>query len=344
MGTQGYFRPSPVAMRLQILLSFLILPAFGLGQLTLDVTSIPDNTPEEDALYVAGNFNGWQPGDPAYTLTDDGDGTWSITFTPPVGGVEFKFTRGDWSAPEGNATGGFQPNHVLNYSGSPITESLPILSWEDQGAGGAGTAGPGVEVLTPDFFIPQLERYRTVRIYTPPGYADGEAHYRVLYMHDGQNCFDVGTSFAGEWEVDEALDALHAEGDPGCIVVAIDNGAFTGSMSTIRGRTPLMVAARRCDVDFLVETLKPWVDEHYRTLPGRENTGIAGRNGRTDQPVRGISRTRHLQSGWGLLSHWTADPSLIVESSEHPEPMRVTQWSENWRGLLCRRVATWMPQ
>src|SRR5258708_8733396 len=43
-------------------------------------------------------------------------------------------------------------------------------------------------------------------------------------MHDGQNVFDARTSFAGEWGVDETLDSLHAQGDAGTIVVAVDNG------------------------------------------------------------------------------------------------------------------------
>ena len=42
-----------------------LLNAVAGAQLTLDVTSIPTNTPEDDVIYVAGNFNGWQPGEPA---------------------------------------------------------------------------------------------------------------------------------------------------------------------------------------------------------------------------------------------------------------------------------------
>ena len=297
------------------------------AQLTLDVTSIPVNTPADDVIYVAGNFNGWQPGEPAYALTDDGDGTWSIAFTPPVGTVEFKFTRGSWSTGEGNATGGFQPNHTVAYTGAPITESLPILSWEGEGGTGSSTAGTGVEVLEPDFFIPQLERERTIRIYTPPGYADGEDHYRVMYLHDGQNCFDLATSFAGEWEIDEALDALHDEGDPGCIVVAIDNGGehrfdeYNPYLHPVYGG-----GEGDAYVDFLVETLKPWVDEHYRTLPEREHTGIAGSSMGGLISQYAAFREPGVFSRVGVFSpaYWTADPIFgFITDSEHPDPMRV---------------------
>ncbi|MGB0170951.1 MAG: alpha/beta hydrolase-fold protein [Flavobacteriales bacterium] len=298
------------------------------AQLTLHVESIPANTPPGSSLFAAGNFNGWDPANAQYALTDDGDGSWSLTFTPPVGTVEFKFTRGDWSQVEGNANGGFQPNHTVAYDGSPTAESLDILSWEDLESGsGSASAGPGVEVLTPDFFIPQLERYRTIRIYTPPGYADSEQHYRVLYMHDGQNCFDVATSFAGEWEVDEALDALHAAGDPGCIVVAIDNGGIH-RFDEYNPWTHPQYGGGEGDayVDFLVETLKPWVDEHYRTLPEREHTGIAGSSmgGLISQYAAFRETGTFSRVGVFSPAYWTADPVFdFIAAAEHPEAMRV---------------------
>lgn len=304
-----------------------VLPALPHAQVTLDVTSIPANTPEGDPIHVAGNFNGWDPADPVHALTDDGDGTWSISFTPPVGTVEFKFTRGSWSTAEGNATGGFQPNHTLTYTGSPMTESLPILSWEGEGGTGTSTAGPGVTVLEPDFFMPQLDRYRTVRIYTPPGYAGGDEHHRVMYLHDAQNCFDASTAFAGEWEIDETLDALHASGDPGCIVVAIDHGSEHRFDEYNPYLHPTYGGGEGdAYVDFLVETLKPWVDEHYRTLPDRGHTGIAGSSMGGLISQYAAFREPGVFSRVGVFSpaYWTADPIFdFITTADHPDPMRV---------------------
>lgn len=311
-----------------LLLSGLASGSLLQAQLTLDVQSIPADTPADATLYVAGNFNGWAPGMAEYSLIDDGDGSWSLTISPPSGTVEFKFTRGDWSSTEGNATGGFQPNHTLIYDGSSTTESLSILSWEDLGSGGeSSTAGPGVEVLSPDFFIPQLERNRTVRIYTPPGYADSEAHYRVMYLHDGQNCFDAGTSFSGEWRIDETLDSLYTTGDAGCIVVAIDNGGVHRFDEYNPYLHPTYGGGEGdAYVDFLVETLKPWVDEHYRTLPGREHTGIAGSSmGGLISQYAGF-REPEVFSRLGVFSpaYWTADPVFdFVQQAAPAFPMRV---------------------
>jgi metallo-beta-lactamase class B len=124
--------------------------------------------------------------------------------------------------------------------------------------------------------MPQLGRTRRIWLFLPPDYATSTNTYPVLYMHDGQNVFDDATSFAGEWGVDETLDQLQALGDPGCIVVAIDNEGqhrmeeyqpdFKQNDGGEGGKY----------LDFIIHTLKPYIDQHYRTRPDRINTGIAG--------------------------------------------------------------------
>ena len=95
-------------------------------------------------------------------------------------------------------------------------------------------------------------------------------------MHDGQNVFDDATSAYGEWGVDEALDSLgkkHRE----IIVVAIDNGAD----KRINEYSPYDMekygkGEGGAYVDFLVQTLKPYIDKKYRTQKDEKNTFIAG--------------------------------------------------------------------
>lgn len=141
------------------------------------------------------------------------------------------------------------------------------------------TASASVHIVSDSFPIPQLGRTRRVWIYLPPGYAGSSARYPVLYMHDGQNVFDAATSFAGEWGVDETLDRLRAGGDPGVIVVAVDNdGAHRmDEYDPWKAADPKLGGGEGdAYVDFLVHTLKPYIDRHYRTLPDREHTGIMG--------------------------------------------------------------------
>src|SRR5688500_12225603 len=82
------------------------------------------------------------------------------------------------------------------------------------------TAGPRVSVFMPPLRL-ELGSARRLRVYLPPDYATGTRRYPVLYMFDGQNLFDDATSYAGEWGVDESMDALAREEGFAAIVVGI---------------------------------------------------------------------------------------------------------------------------
>lgn len=255
-------------------------PADGL---TIRLTSVPASTPSDAAIHVAGTFNGWNPGDPAHRLTRDADGSWVITLPATVRGpVEFKFTRGSWDAVELTASGGDAPNRafVVPASGA-ATYTGSVAAWRapEASAPRASTARATVTILDTAFAIPQLGRTRRVWLYLPPDYATSGKWYPVLYMQDGQNLFDAATSFAGEWGIDESLDSLHALGDPGIIVVGIDNGGTHRSNEyhpwpSATGRFGGGEGTRYAE--FLAETLKPYIDARYRTKPGRLDTGVGG--------------------------------------------------------------------
>lgn len=144
----------------------------------------------------------------------------------------------------------------------------------------APSAGPGVSVIETPLAMPGLDRERTIRIYLPPDYATSSARYPVLYMHDGQNLFDDATSYAGEWGVDEALDQLAGEEGLELIVVGIDNGAELRTQELVPWALPDADEPQPVDAPaylaFITDTVKPWVDEAYRTRPEREHTGIMG--------------------------------------------------------------------
>jgi predicted alpha/beta superfamily hydrolase len=122
-----------------------------------------------------------------------------------------------------------------------------------------------------NFPIPQLNKTRRIWIYLPADYSLSNARYPVLYMNDGQNIFDTATSYAGEWGVDESMLAMEKD-DAGlrAIVVGIDNGG------TARADEYLPSGHAKQYVDFIVQTLKPYIDSHYRTKPDRDHTAIGG--------------------------------------------------------------------
>ena len=122
---------------------------------------------------------------------------------------------------------------------------------------------------------------RTLRILLPPSYSQNPLkRYPVLYMHDGQNLLrgPRPPSPASSWQVDETANALVDNGQMDeVIVVGIDN---TGP-NRIYEYTPCCDptfggGARTSTSASSLESVKPWVDQSYRTLPSSENTAMMG--------------------------------------------------------------------
>lgn len=307
------------------LLAF-VLCMFGASvlsaQLTIIVDEIPANTPEDPQIFIAGDFQGWDPGNPEYLLEEQFDGSFLIEISPTPGTITYKFTRGSWDTVEGNENGGFLPDRQYVWDGEPETTTLQILTWEDTG-GLESTAADNVSIMDPGFYMPQLDRYRRVWIYLPPDYELApDKYYPVLYMHDGQNVFDAATSFVGEWEVDETLNDLFDAGDYGCIVVAVDNGGefrideYSPWVNTEYG------GGQGDDyMQFLVNTLKPFIDMNYRSFTGREYTGIMGSSlGGLISTYGGIEYSGTFSKiGTFSPSYWFADESFTHVEETVPE-------------------------
>mgnify|MGYP000035348662 CR=1 FL=1 len=126
------------------------------------------------------------------------------------------------------------------------------------------------EITTMSVEMPQFDnRTRTVRVYTPPGYFESDRSYPVVYMQDGQNLFDNSTAYNEEWQVDETMDRLAHEADLAAIVVGVDNGGsdrITEYTPPELGPTDQTKHGDRYAA-FLAETVKPLIDETYRTQP-----------------------------------------------------------------------------
>jgi predicted alpha/beta superfamily hydrolase len=189
------------------------------------------------------------------------------------------------------------------------------------------TALPGVSLLGEPLAMPGLERKRQLRLYLPPGYASTKKRYPVLYMHDGQNLFDNASAYAGEWKVDETLDALAREGKLEMIVVGIDNGQEKRMTELNAWDNERFGKGEGRDyTDFIVKTVKPMVDGNYRTLPGREHTAIMGSSMGGLASHYALVRYPHVFSKAGVFSpaYWTAQPAFdFVAQKPVPKDARV---------------------
>ncbi len=145
------------------------------------------------------------------------------------------------------------------------------------------------------FPMPQLASSREIRILLPASYYESDVSYPVLYMHDGQNLFDKSISFGPHvWDIPEAVDAFFPNSQyDGVIIVGIDNASSHGKFSRMDEYSPwprntsfslpgwdpdvdYSGGKGALYVDFIVDTLKNYIDSNFRTLPDRNNTAIAG--------------------------------------------------------------------
>jgi predicted alpha/beta superfamily hydrolase len=140
------------------------------------------------------------------------------------------------------------------------------------------TAASNISLLKKELVIPNLNAIsHKVWIYLPPNYENTSKKYPVIYMHDAQNLFDAATSYAGEWEVDETLNKLYEKTGKGFIVVGIENGGEERLNEYTPWKNEKYGGGKGAIyIDFIVNTLKPYIDDHYRTKKQQKHTGLIG--------------------------------------------------------------------
>jgi len=232
-----------------------------------------------DDIYVAGSFNNWNPKSEAHKLKPFGTTRRGLVLKDiPAGQYEFKFTRGSWPTVEVTGDGREIPNRIEQVNGD-VVQTCQVAGWKDNFPDKPipNTATPQVSVMDTAFAMPQLNRTRRISIYLPKGYATSAKKYPVLYMNDGQNLFNLQTAPYGEWGVDESLDSLQPLLKKECIVVGIDHGNnYRMTEYNPYDNAKYGKGEGKQYLNFIIETLKPYIDKQYRTSRGPAYTYIAG--------------------------------------------------------------------
>ncbi len=274
-------------------ITFLIaclLFQLSVGQVTFVIDELPEGHDFEQSIYISGDFEDWSGGKEDFRLNKDSQ-KYSITIPEEYCKLLFKFTLGSWATVETTADGSATDNRTYDCKQGEKTVKIAIRGWTVPGSSKPvkSTARENVQILSEEFKMPQLDRKRRIWIYLPADYESSDERYPVLYMHDGQNLFDVATSYAGEWHVDEIMDRITANTGFKAIVVGIDNGQEFRFNEYSPYEHPRIDKPEGEDyVNFLVKTLKPYIDENFRTKSDSDNTGIMG------------------SSMGGLISHYAA--------------------------------------
>ena len=131
-----------------------------------------------------------------------------------------------------------------------------------------------------DVHITPFHLDRRIHLYLPKNYHQSEKRYPVLYMYDGHNLYyDSDATYGKSWGMKDYLDKSNYE----MIVVGIEcnhegnkrleefspYSGITTFAGEIEGKGEIFM-------DWVVDELKPFIDQNYRTLPDRTNTAIGG--------------------------------------------------------------------
>ena len=294
-------------------------------------------------VYCSFARDGWPAG--GKPLPRVAPGVYAGKIDVPAGPtLQYKFLREeDWRTVEKGPFGEEIPNRTLKVAPTPrdtvVVHVVP--AWADRSAElGAAVICPELEQRRrarpkstrtgdlrdhKDFESPELDNFRDLIVYVPPGYDESpEQRYPVLYMHDGQNCFDAATSFTGvEWGVDETAQKLITAGAiRPCIIVGVENTSarvdeYTPFPDPLRGG-----GDGDAYLTFLTKTVKPFIDRTYRTRPEREHTFVAGSSLGGLISLYAACEYEEVFSGYGVLapSIWWGKFGMckLVEQARFP--------------------------
>lgn len=120
-------------LRIEVL-SFKDLEPLNCNELTIVVNEVPADTPPEDSLVLAGNFNEWNPDQSWVMRRDSARNRYLITLPRKSAdpNIEFKVTRGSLLTAEADAFGHEIERRQVRF-GSTDTVFISVKSWEDIG-------------------------------------------------------------------------------------------------------------------------------------------------------------------------------------------------------------------
>lgn len=274
--------------------SFAVNVTRDASTLTVTVTwtvNLPQAIPSGRTLSMGSDQNDWKPSNTSWgrvTKVTDTKYTYTREFVKSGSADSFVMsykwvlysasdTSNQWFGVE-NAPNNTNRQKTISYATSTLAFTDEVSSWENVGT----TDVMGSKPLSGGTLTVTQVNNRTIRVYTPSTYDEANINkrYPVIYLQDGQNMFERSTSYAGEWEVDEAIENLiQSKGWDGAIAVGIDNSANRmGEYMYPTGYISYQGTNAVGDVymNFIVDQIKPFVDANFNTLTDRANTAIAG--------------------------------------------------------------------
>jgi len=239
--------------------------------------SLTDISSEKGAIYLTGNFNGWKPADNRYQLIPLNENHYVIELPLnliPDGRLDYKYTRGDWSAVELNSYGKHTPNRKWE-SGMDSPVDM-VTNWMKDEDLIHSNYYPVIEDLSTYFKVPEPIKTRRISILLPWNYYQSSERYSIVYLQDGQNLFQDKSPY-GNWHIDRKIARLANQKGKGVIILAVDHT----HENRIAEYTPPHIPDRaesygKDYIEFLKNEIIPFINKNYRTIGDARHTIIGG--------------------------------------------------------------------
>ena len=248
------------------------------------IVNPPKNYNKDDSVHMVGSFNDWRFNGMNTHKLRYRNGLLKTEIPLSEDPIYFTFVKNkDWQHMPASDTGKSLCTYMHLPTPGQTELKLEIPAWKTDTPNQIPihTTVGNIQHF-PDFDMPQLARKGNISVYLPPSYdQNSEKRYPVLYMLDGQNIFDEFTSYSNEWKVDEILEDLVTKNElKELIVVAIPNGERRRNeynpWNFKETNNELSIGEGEKTITFIKQSLKPFIDSHFRTQPQTENTGIIG--------------------------------------------------------------------
>ncbi len=134
-------------------------------------------------------------------------------------------------------------------------------------------------IIKKDFYFPPKNASRPLHIWLPEDYYDSTQFYPVMYFFDGHNLFlDADATYGKSWGMKDFMEQWGKR----MIIVGMECG-HEGQERLSEylpypaiGHFAQFEPMGAVTMEWILQDVKPYIDEHFRTIPFRECTAIGG--------------------------------------------------------------------
>ncbi len=216
--------------------------------------------PRVSEVTVAGDF--WVQQNRVEKLVKDAEGIWSLTTEPLTPDVYSYFFTVD-GVPMPDPVNGFIKQGIRTQ------QSMFVIPGKEAELYGPANVPHG-EVRMVTYQSAVVGKTRRMHVYLPPGYDSSRTRYPVVYLFHGGGDDDWAWTSVGR--VNHVLDNLIAQGKARPMIVVMPS-LWAVDAPVLANRAEENEALFRRSI---FEDIVPWVEKHFRALPGRANRAMGG--------------------------------------------------------------------